>query len=169
MFYLGSTRFNNCTWIENQSFKKKEQIKGAIYGVSIKINEKYPLNTLIFVIEMNNDNNEIYGISLIRNSIVTTNKCTIYNNTDYNRFIYKGDYWIDREEILTENRIIIEMVENMLFKGKSHVKRQSGISVITSKLFSKWKYDENSLKQQIKDLFILKFKNINNTLYIYND
>jgi hypothetical protein len=164
MFYLGSTRFNTCTWIENQTCKKKEKIKGAIYGVSIKINDKYPLNSLIFVIEMNNDNNEIYGISLIRNSIVTDKKYPMYDNNDYNRFIYKGEYWIDREEILTENRIIIEMIENMVFKGKSHLKRQSGISIITSKLFSKWKYDETFLKHQIKELFILKFKNINNTL-----
>ena len=164
MFYLGSTRFNNYTWTENQSFKKKEKIKGAIYGASIKINDKYPLNSLIFVTEMNNDKNEIYGISLIRNSILTDKKYPIYENNDYNRFIYKGDYWLDREEILTENRIIIEMLENMLFKGKSHLKRQSGISVVTAKLFSKWNYDENFIKEQIKDLFISKFKNINNTV-----
>ena len=164
MFYLGSTRFNTSTWIENQAFKKKEEITDVIYGVTIKINEKYPLNSLIFVVEMNNDNNEIYGISLIRNSLLTNKKYFIYDNNDYNKFIYTGKYWIDREEILKHDRIIIEMIENMLFKGKSHLKRQSGISMITSKLFLKWKYDETYLKQKIKDLFILKFKNINNTL-----
>ena len=164
MFYLASTRFNNYTWSENQLFKNKEKIKGAIYGVSIKINDKYLLNSLIFVTEMNNDKNEIYGISLIRNSILTDKKYPIYENNDYNRFIYKGDYWLNREEILTENRIIIEMLENMLFKGKSHLKRQSGISVVTAKLFSKWNYDENFIKEKIKDLFISKFKNINNTI-----
>jgi len=158
MFYIASTRFNNCTWKENKSFKQKEKIKGAIYGVSIKINDKYPINTLLFVVEMNNDDNEIYGISLIRNVPVTNKKYNIYENDDYNRFIYTGDYWIQRDEILMEDRIIIEMLENMLFKGKSHLKRQSGISVITNKLFTKWDYNETILKEKIKTLFLLKFK-----------
>ena len=72
MFYLASTRFNSSTRIENVQFKEKskEKDKSVIYGVSIKINERYPLNTLFFVAEMNNDTNQIYGISLIRNSIV---------------------------------------------------------------------------------------------------
>ena len=163
MFYLASTRFNKSTWSENQEFKKKEKIEGAIYGASMKINEKYPINVLLFVIEMNNDVNEIYGISLVRNSIVTNKRYSIYENYDYNRFIYKGDYWISREDILNEDRMIVEMLENMLFKGKSHLKRQSGISVITNKLFLKWKYDESFLKEKIKNLFLSKFKIKNTT------
>jgi hypothetical protein len=158
MFYLASTRFNNSTLLENTKFKEKEQLNGVIYGTTIKINERYPFNTLFFVVEMNNDKNEIYGISLIRNSIVLDKTYNIYENHDYNRFIYKGDYWISRDEILLEDRNIIETLEPMLFKGKSNLKRISGISVITNKLFLRWKFNEDKLKEKIKNLFIIKFK-----------
>jgi hypothetical protein len=158
MFYLASTRFNNSTWLENVNFKEKEKIKGVIYGTGIKINVKYPCNILFFVAEMNNDTNEIYGISLIRNSIVSDKIYNIYDNNDYNRFIYKGDYWVSRDELLLEDRNIVEFLENMLFKGKSNLKRISGISVVTNKLFLRWKYNEEQIKEKIKNLFIIKFK-----------
>lgn len=158
MIYLASTRFDDKTWIENINYKQREQINGVIYGVSIKINEKYPLNGLIFVVEMNNAINEIYGISLIRNSMLLDKKYCIYDNNDYNRYIYKGDYWISRDDILLEDRLIVGILENMLFKGKSHVKRISGISVITKKLFDRWNLNEENVKDTIKKIFIQKFK-----------
>ena len=158
MFYLASTRFNTSTLLENINFKEKEDVKGVIYGTSIKINARYPLNALFFVTEMNNDTNTIYGISLIRNSLVMDKSYHIYDNTDYNRFIYKGDYWISRDDILLEDRTLVEMLENMLFKGKSNLKRISGIAVITNKLFSRWEYSEEKIKEKIKEIFIIKFK-----------
>ena len=158
MFYLACTRFDDKTWIENINYKEKEKMKGVIYGVSIKINEKYPLNSILFVVEMNNAINEIYGISLIRNSMLLDKKYHIYENTDYNRYIYRGDYWISRDNILLEDRMIVDILEKMLFKGKSHVKRITGISVITNKLFSRWEQNEEKVKETIKKIFIKKFK-----------
>ena len=61
-------------------------------------------------------------------------------------------------EILLEDRTILEFLEPMLFKGKSNLKRISGIAVITNKLFIRWNLDENFLKEKIKNLFIIKFK-----------
>ena len=46
----------------------------------------------------------------------------------------------------------------MLFKGKSHLKRQSGITVITEKLTKKWDQDLDVLKRRVKNLFISVFK-----------
>jgi phage pi2 protein 07 len=161
MFYLATTRFNNSTLLENIKFKEKEQLQGVIYGTTIKINARYPFNTLFFVVEMNNEKNEIYGISLIRNSLVIDKQYIIYENHDYNRFIYRGDYWISRDEILLEDRSILDVLEPMLFKGKSNLKRISGIAVITNKLFLRWNFNEYKMKEQIKNLFIIKFKNRN--------
>jgi hypothetical protein len=70
MFFIASTRFNNSTWNENINYRTKYSINGAIYGVPIKIYEKYPLNAIVFVVEMNNDTNQICGISVIRNSLL---------------------------------------------------------------------------------------------------
>lgn len=158
MFYLASTRFNESTWNENIKYRREHFMKGAIYGVSIKINEKYPLKSIMFVIEMNNDFNNICGIGIIRNSLLLDKKYTIYEENNYNRFIYLGDFWVSREEIQEYDSLLVEVLENVLFKGKGHLKRQSGISIVSSKSFLNWRYDEKEIKESIKNLFILKFK-----------
>ena len=162
MFYLASTRFKTNTWDENIQYKINNNINGVMYGVPIEINNKYPLNSIIFVIEMNNDINQIIGIGVIRNKQITDKKYYIYNTMEYNRYIYKGEYWLSREQILRHDDEIVEIFENILFKKKSHVKRQSGISIITNKLLSNWKtfanYNENYIKQSIKQIFLTEFK-----------
>ena len=157
MFYIASTRFNNKTWNENNNYRLKNKWKGAIYGVTIKIHEKYPLGSILFVVEMNNDENKIEGIGLIRNQLIFKQHI-IYEDDNYNRFIYSGEYWLQRKDIEEYNHRLVNMLENMLFKGKSHLKRQSGISMITSKLCKKWDFDENWIKENIKELFIQKCK-----------
>ena len=161
MFFIASTRFNNSTWQENIDYRIKNSIKGAIYGVNIQICEKYPLNSIIFVIEMNNDMNKICGIGIIRNSILFDKKYKIYSDNNYNRFIYKGDYWLSRDDILAYDEMLIVSLETMLFKGKSHLKRRLGISFLTSKLYLKWRYNEHLTKETIKNIFISKFKQSN--------
>lgn len=161
MFYIASTRFNNSTFIENIEYRKQEFLKGAIYGVTIKINQKYPLKSVLFVVEMNNDNNHICGISLIRNTTIIDKKYKIYNDDNYNRFIYRGDYWLSRESLQKHDNRLVEILENILFKGKSHLKRQSGISIVTSKLFLKWNYNESIVKNAIKDIFLKEFNHNN--------
>ena len=162
MFYLASTRFKTETWIQNINYKQKYNIQGVIYGVPIEIYNKYPLNAIIFVVEMNNDINEIIGIGIIRNKIITDKKYYIYTSIEYNRFIYKGEYWLSREHICRINPNVVEILENILFKKKSHVKRQSGISIIKYKLLSHWKdlpnHNEKYLKESIKELFLNEFK-----------
>ena len=159
MYYIASTRFNNETWNENGEYKRNCNIKGSIYGVSIKINEKYPLKSVFFVVEMNNETNHICGISMIRNSLFLEKKHSIYSDVNYNRFIYIGEFWISREELINEyDRNLVEVLENILFKGKGHLKRQSGISVITKNSFLNWNYNEKQIKESIKNIFISKFK-----------
>ena len=47
------------------------------------------------------------------------------------------------------------------FKGKSHFKRQSGISVVSSLLFEKWEYDEEIIRNDLKNIFIKEFCSLN--------
>ena len=157
MFYLGTTRFNNVTYQENMNYRIKNK-ETAIYGTTIRMYKKYPYNALIFVIEMNNETNQIEGISLIRNILLTEKRHNIYSNGDYNRFIYHGNYWVNREQITQIDKELVEIFDLILFKGKSHLKRQSGISVITDKLFTNWRYELCDLKERVKQLFITIFK-----------
>jgi hypothetical protein len=63
MFYIASTRFNNETYLENMKYRNKTNIQ-VIYGTSIRIQEKYDVGSLIFVVEMNNETDNIEGIGI---------------------------------------------------------------------------------------------------------
>ena len=170
MFYIATTRFNNDTWKENCEYKKKHGIEGVIYGTNIRIRCSHSLGSLFFVIEMNNQTNKIEGIGLIRNQLVLDKRYNIYLNGDYNRYIYKGKYWISRNRLYYYDKELVNIFETILFKGKGHFKRQSGISVVSSLLFEKWEYDEEIIRNDLKNIFIKEFlyvnKNDNNS---YNE
>ena len=46
--------------------------KKVIYGSMLKIREIYPTESLIFIAEMNNSENKIEGIGLIKNILVNS-------------------------------------------------------------------------------------------------
>ena len=157
MFYIASTRFNNETYQANRHYRTKNDMP-VIYGTNIKIQGKYDPGSILFVIEMNNDENRIEGIGLIRNTQVTDKRHNIYENADYNRFIYRGDYWLSREKLEAFDAELVEICDLVLFKGKSHLKRQSGISVLTKQLFTNWDYTLEKLKGKVRGAFIGAFK-----------
>lgn len=123
----------------------------VLYGPSFKICEKYPINALIFVIEMNNEKNKIEGIGLIKNMLVLHKRYKIYENGDYNRYIYRGQYWLGREQLGEE---ISEILDTVLFKGKSHMKRRTGITVLGDKIFKNWGHDLEVIKDKIRTAFL---------------
>jgi hypothetical protein len=159
MVYIGSTRFNNDSYNENMNYRLKHK-ETVIYGTSVRIQEKYPLTELIFVIEMNNEKNQIEGIGLIRNSVIHDRRHRIYANSDYNRYIYRGTHWLSRERIQELDKEILEICDLVLFKGKSHLKRQAGISVLTNTLFTNWDYNLKTLTSKIKNIFLYEFKEV---------
>ena len=158
MFYIAATRFNNSTYEENMIYRKKRG-SPVIYGTNIRIRNIYPIGALLFVVEMNNELNQIMGIGLVRNQQVISEKLIrIYSNNDYNRYIYGGDYWLSRESIETIDPEIVYMFDLILFKGKSHLKRVSGISVLTDKLMTNWRYDLPDIKVRVKRIFTTCFE-----------
>ena len=157
MFHIATTRFNNSTYAENMAYREKVSAT-VLYGVGIRIYEKYLIGCTMFVFEMNNEENKIEGIGVIKNKVVHDKKHKIYSDTDYNRIIYQGNYWISREQLLSLDPELVDIFDKMLFKGKSHLKRQSGITVVTEKLTKKWDHDLNMLKRRVKSLFVQIFK-----------
>ena len=56
-----------------------------IYGCNKKIPENIPYMAQVYVLEMNNDTNQVMGIGLIRNYINPKYKICVYNSdTNYN-------------------------------------------------------------------------------------
>ena len=73
------SRKYNYTYKENQDWRERFKWKGCIYGLNKKMPLTVPHLGLVFVLEMNNDQNKIMGIGLIRN----------YINPKYKMFQYK--------------------------------------------------------------------------------
>lgn len=157
MFYIACTRFNNTTYDENIRYRNKYN-ENVIYGSTLKIRDKYPVGALIFIAEMNNEKNKIEGIGLIKNLLVHDRRHKIYDNSEYNRYIYRGKYWLSRDQINDFDVEILEIFDNILFKGKSHLKCRIGITIITEKLFVHWDYELKELKNKVRNLFIHYFK-----------
>lgn len=158
MFYLACTRFNNLTYGENIDYRNKTG-EIVIYGCTLKIRDIYPVGSLLFIAEMNNEKNRIEGIGLIKNLLVHDRRHKIYDNNEYNRYIYRGKYWLSRDKINEFDPEILEIFDNILFKGKSHLKCRMGITALTERIFVHWAYDLCTLKCKVNDLFQHNFKN----------
>jgi hypothetical protein len=62
MFHIASTRFNNDTLAQNMAYRLKTG-ESAIYGTGFQINVKYSIGAILFVFEMNNDENRIEDVT----------------------------------------------------------------------------------------------------------
>ena len=60
----------------------------------------------------------------------------IYEDRNYNRYTYKGNKRIDRENIIDKENL--EKLELRLFKGKNHLKRGQGIQNISLDIHNKF-------------------------------
>lgn len=129
--YLACTRFNMTTWKENMSYRMKRKIS-VVYGTDMRIRTNYPMLTRWLIVEMNNDLNLIMGVGLVTNRLSFGHQ--IYLNQNYNRYVYMGDLWASRSTLVSRCPQLIIQLEKILFMGKSHVKRQTGISLIPKKL-----------------------------------
>ena len=124
-----TTRFNNKTWQENENYRMKHYpALGCAYGVPTKTNNNFASDEILLVLEMNNEENKIMGVGMIKNEVLYRNKCyNVYNNEEYNRYIYLGKHRIDRNEMNREEEEIMKVFEILCFTGKRHQKRLSGI------------------------------------------
>jgi hypothetical protein len=143
---ITTTRFNNETFQQNKNYIKKSNINGCIYGTPIKIKSNVPLETTVYVIEMNNEKNKIEGIGLINNRLILDKSHRIYNDMDYNRYIYKGSRRLDTSSINDEYyKRVIYVLEQLLFKGGRHCKRAQGITNLADWIINN-KHEFNFIK-----------------------
>jgi hypothetical protein len=135
---IASTRFNNHTWNENVNYRNRIHHNGCIYGCPQSISSKILDESLLYIFEMNNSLNRIEGIGLIKNKIYYDNYYKIYSDGNYNRFVYKSNYRVDRKQLELCYPDILSLFELILFKGKTHLKRGFGITQVPEKLIDKY-------------------------------
>jgi hypothetical protein len=138
MKIIMTSRFSNQTWHENRKYRDEQKLKGCIYG-SPELNTKIiPVDSILFILEMNNDINKIMGVGMVTNKPICS-KYFIYNNGNYNRYVFKGKYRIDRGEMTLEELQIIMALDIVCFKGNYHMKRGYGLKAFPRKMLEKAK------------------------------
>ena len=126
--FIATTRFNNATWAENEEYRKKHNLQ-CVYGSPQAIHSQVTDKMFVFVLEMNNDENKIMGIGIIKNK-PKHGKHRIYANEEYNRYSYESKYRIDRAEMDEEEEKIMTIFDALCFKGSTtHLKKLRGIKL----------------------------------------
>lgn len=128
-FTVCITRYNNQTWAERTAWLAANPEYKCIYKSPVAIKSNIPYEAPLFVLEMNNDTNQIMGVGRIVNEIRADRSYRVYAEQNYNRYTYLGRQRVDRADILRqkEHVPVIETLERMLFYGARHVKRGQGI------------------------------------------
>ena len=162
------TRFDEKTIEENRNWLKKNNDIGCIYGSPIKITDKLLPETYILIIEMNNSLNKIEGIGVIKNKLLLHDKkkYKIYQENNYNRFIYKSNMRIDKTSFNNYEKSIIFDLEKLLFKSRNHCKRGQGIQHISKHI------NENkdfNYKKFLYTMYFTRFICINKEKLIINN
>ena len=126
--FIVTSRFTNTTWLENENYRKKFGEKlGCIYCSPDPVSIQIPIDSILFVLEMNNDLNRIMGIGMIRNHH-QINRHHVYDSDNYNRYNYSGKYRIDREDMVSdEEELVMTIFDKLCFTGNKHMKRGQGL------------------------------------------
>jgi len=151
--HIGTTRFNDTTLAENRNYRKENNISGAIYGLPVErgrggMPQSIKRHALVFVIEMNLSTKKIAGIGRVVNACWRDKYYRIYDDYAYNRYIFKGKEHLERKEI--GDTECLEILEEILFKGKGHMCRGQGITQLNP---TRLKENEEKIKKFLNSLF----------------
>jgi len=65
--FIMTSRFNSATWNENRKYRTQYPKFGCIYCSPCPVSSTVPIDSVMFVIEMNKDENSIIGIGIVKN------------------------------------------------------------------------------------------------------
>jgi hypothetical protein len=159
MYFVVTGRFNNETLERNYEYRQKKGFS-CMYCTPLELSPKILYNTPVFVIEMNNSINKIEGIGLIKNKPVTDKYYKVHTDPNTNRYTYIGKYFMDRELIDRYNPLLVNILDQILFKGKTHSKRGSGLTLIPEKVINSEICQNINIKKEIKQIFYSHFRPI---------
>ena len=156
-----TTRFNKETWIENEKYREKHHPSlGCAYGVPSKTTNSFTGDDVLLVLEMNNSENRIMGIGMVKNQpLMRSKQYSVYENPEYNRYVYLGKTRIDRSVMNEEEEEMMKVFDILCFTGKRHQKRLSGIKAFPMDMLFKMSLKLKELeKPDLVDFMIQMFK-----------
>jgi hypothetical protein len=160
MLTVATGRYDNDSWDATLQYRAKRKL-ACIYASPFKFSPRIELNSPVFVIEMNNSINEIMGIGLIRNKFETDKVYKVQPDTNCNRYIYIGEYYMSRELLNRHNPFLVYVLDEILFKGRTHSKRGAGLTKIPEKVLKFDVCEGLDIKTEIRNIFVVHFRNKN--------
>ncbi len=127
MHFITVTRFNQKTWDENVQYRRRHEYQGCLYGSPRELAAYIKSNAPGFVIEMNNSAKRIEGVGFIRNKR-NRRRCKVYSAGNYNRYVYNSPYRVDRADFRARERVVIQVLERLVFYGRSHLQLGHGLT-----------------------------------------
>ena len=98
----------------------------------------------------------IMGIGFIHN-MHFDKRIKIYNQGNYNRYIYKSKYRIDREGLEENVEKVFQFLDKICFYGADHIKRGQGILKVPYKKIKEFRVENMNLISYLFSLFKSKF------------
>jgi len=152
--HILSSRFTNETWEENQSYRMRYPNIQCVYGTPQPITAKIDIHEVVCVVEMNNTTNKIVGIGMVRNTPYIQ-RLVIYNTNDFNQYVFVGKYRLERDEVPQD---VVNALDYVLFKEKTHMKRGAGVTMIPEKLLRHERCNETDIIGEIVATFRKKYR-----------
>jgi len=149
--YIMTSRFNNRTYSEMKAYCQTTRAIKSIYGVPREITHHVSRDSILFVLEMNNETNRIDGIGMVRNQAFPK-RHGVYKNDAYNMYSYVGKLHIDRDDMDDEEYQFMEIFDILCFKGCRHQKRCQGITRFPIDLLEKFR-EKLDLTDYISKMF----------------
>ncbi len=142
--YLMTIRYNNKTHQEMQEYCDNNEKRGikCVYGCPKMVSDCVVRDSILMVLEMNNEDNCIEGVGMVRNTIQEPNgrrPFQIHEDGNLNRFVYMGAKRIDRSEMTSEEEDVFAAFDIICFKGCNHQKRGHGITIFPLDVIEKCK------------------------------
>jgi hypothetical protein len=131
MILLATTRYSHKTFAEGRAYSDARNTP-AEYGAPDPIRAVHSRSAQFLVIEMNNESNRVEGVGLIRNQ--HRGRHRVHSNPMYNRYVYRASRRLSRAEI--DDEPMFCFLDEVLFRGKGHLKRLTGISALSPKFLA---------------------------------
>lgn len=127
--HITCTIFNNETLAQHEIWMKKHNRTGCSYGTPLQNSPRIFPRERMFVLEMNNDTNRVVGVGMLNNT-PSPKRYRVYDDHSYNRYLYEGEHRILVSQMTIVERTVIWIMEQLLFYGSGHMKRNQGISLV---------------------------------------
>ena len=150
--FIITSRFSTATLEENENYRNKHTNIGCIYCTPELIASNIPLDTILFVLEMNNDINKVAGVGLVRNH-ATSGIHHVYTDGNYNRSVYMGITRIQRKDFTEQEEKVFQVLDKMLFTGTRHMKRGHGLKAFPIKTLYECSEKKIDLVNYISTMF----------------